>query len=125
MKCGAAFADSSENPEKHPFNPQRFLSVSAGFLFVSISSFIKARTHPRTNRYRHTHTHTHSWFDWLRIAWRDPAVPIVAGHVPIMHCCSFQRVVQPIFLKLQLELVGFCLKMFLPGADFFGPFPVY
>lgn len=43
------FADSPENPEKHPFNPQRFLSVSAGSPVISISLFIKAGTQTDTD----------------------------------------------------------------------------
>lgn len=49
MRCGTVFADSPENPEKHPFNPQRFLSVSAGSPVISISLFIKAGTQTDTD----------------------------------------------------------------------------
>lgn len=73
--------------KKHPFNPQCFLSVSAGSLFVLISSFIKERTHTHRNRYRRTH----SAFDWPRAADRDLMVLIVAGRLPIRHCSSSPR----------------------------------
>ena len=63
-----------KNPEKLQFNPDCFQCVSSSLL-VSITSFIKQRTHSHTNRYRRTHnahtththnahtTHTHTAFD--------------------------------------------------------------
>lgn len=80
-----------KTPENHPFNPWRFLSVSAGSALVSISSFIKDQTHKQIQM----HTLI-VW--WAEGCWRDPLLPSLfpsctAAHVSLLLCWVFSNVI--------------------------------